>query len=174
MTRILVTGAAALLASGCVDTVGSLQTRPVIAAAKAPSAPAPNTSATVQTPQKIFSHAASQAGDEEIVMANVPQTGNVRGTRAALASLGSPLRPAPGRNRTVQACREAVQSEAMRLGAHKVEAVSAGPDRRNDKGQFVGPVRMRITYVRPTGYEVRLADMTCIVDAEGKIVDAFV
>jgi len=124
--------------------------------------------------QQIFSRAASQAGDEEIVTAYVPQTGNVRGTRAALASLGSSLRPAPGRNRTVQACREAVQSEAMRLGAHKVEAASAGPDRRNDKGQFVGPVRMRITYARVTGYEVRLANMTCIVDAEGKIVDAFV
>jgi hypothetical protein len=172
MTRLFMAGAVALLTSGCVDTAGSLQTRPVIAA-KAPSAPAPNTPATLQT-QQIFSRAASQAGDEEIVTAYVPQTGNVRGTRAALASLGSPLRPAPGRNRTVQACREAVQSEAMRLGAHKVEAASAGPDRRNDKGQFVGPVRMRITYARATSYEVRLANMTCIVDAEGKIVDAFV
>ena len=107
-------------------------------------------------------------------MTYVPQTGQVRGTRAAIASLGSPLTPAPGRNRTVQACRDVAQAEAVKLGAREIEAVSAGADRRNNKGQFVGPVCMRITYARPTGYEVRLADMTCVVDAKGKIVDAFV
>ena len=166
--------AAALLTSGCVDTVGSLQTRPVVAATEVPGPPAPNVSATSPRPRRISPVTASQVASEEIVTASVPQTGQVRGTRSALGSVESPFKPAPGRNRTVQACRNAVQSEAVRLGARKVEAVSAGPDRRNDKGQFVGPVRMRITYARPTGYEVRSANMTCIVDAEGKIVDAFV
>ena len=52
----------------------------------------------------------------------------------------------------------------MRLGAHKVEAASAGPDRHNDR--TFRPRRRRITYARATGYEVRLANMTCIVDAE--------
>jgi hypothetical protein len=64
--------------------------------------------------------------------------------------------------------------EAQKLGAREIEAVSAGPDRSNGKGGFVGPVRLRITYARPNGYEVRLADMTCVVDSRGRIVDAHV
>jgi len=91
-----------------------------------------------------------------------------------LATLGSPLETAPGRNRTVEACRAVAWGEAQKLGAREIEAVSAGPDRPNGKGGFVGPVRMRITYARPDGYEVRLADMTCVVDRSGRIVDAHV
>ncbi len=177
MGRLFIMGTAViatLLTAACVDTVGSLQTRPVVMTAEAPGMSAPNTSAaTWQLPSQISPISTSPAAGQEIIMTYVPQTGQVRGTRAAIASLGSPLTPAPGRNRTVQACRNVAQAEAMKLGAREIEAVSAGPDRRN-KGQFVGPVRMRITYARPTGYEVRLADMTCVVDAKGKIVDAFV
>jgi hypothetical protein len=66
------------------------------------------------------------------------------------------------------------EAEAMKLGAKEVEAASTGPDRSNAKGQLVGSVRMRITYARPNGYEVRLADMTCVVDRNGKIVDVHV
>lgn len=178
MMRVFLTGVAAtatLLTAGCVDTVGSFQPRPVVAAAEISIAPAPDTSAaTWKMPWQISPIAASQAHGEEIITAWVPQTGYVRGTRSALASVGSPLKQAPGLNRTIQACRDVVQSEAMKLGAREIEAASAGPDRRNDKGQFVGPVRMRITYASPTGYEVRESRMTCIVDARGKIVDAFV
>lgn len=123
-------------------------------------------------PSDVSPVSASQAREETIV-AYVPQTGFVRGTRSAIASLGRPLEPAPGRNRTVEACREVVKAEAERLGAREIEAVSAGPDRRNEKGQFVGLVRVRITYVGTTGYEVREANMTCVVDRNGKIVDAF-
>jgi hypothetical protein len=103
----------------------------------------------------------------------VPQTGFVRGTRTTIAALGSPLQPAPGLNRTVEACRDRVQSEATKMGAQNVEAVSAGPQRRNEKGQIVGPVRMRITYARPVGYEVREAVLMCVVDSKGKVVDAY-
>lgn len=122
-------------------------------------------------PSDVSPVSASQAREETIV-AYVPQTGFVRGTQSAIASLGKPLQPAPGRNRTVEACRDAVKAEAEKLGAREVEAASAGPDRRNEKGQFVGPVRVRITYVRAMGYEVREANMTCVVDQTGKIVDA--
>ena len=122
-------------------------------------------------PRRIATQA---AGDEDIVTVSVPQAGEVRGTRAALATLGSPLETAPGRNRTVEACRAVAWGEAQKLGAREIEAVSAGPDWPNGKGGFVGPVRMRITYARPDGYEVRLADMTCVVDRSGRIVDAHV
>ena len=172
MNRIAVAGAAAgaLLTGGCVDTVGSLQTRPPVATAEAPNGPA----AGSQAPSQLSPFATYSTGGEEIVTAYVPPLGQVRGTRAALATLGSPLPAAPGRNRTVEACRAMTEAEAMKLGAKDVEAASAGPDRPNAKGQFVGPVRMRITYARPNGYEVRLADMTCVVDRNGKIVDAHV
>jgi hypothetical protein len=112
-----------------------------------------------------------QAQDEKSVLAYYPQIGFVRGTRTVLARLGIPLEPAPGPNRTVEACREAVWREAAKLGARDIEAVSAGPERRNEKGQFVGPVRLRITYYKLLGgYEVREATLTCIVDPEGKFV----
>ena len=82
------------------------------------------------------------------------------------------MKAAPGPNRTVEPCRAMVQVEAKRLGAHAVEAVSAGPHYRNPKGEWVAPVRMRITYLRLDGYEVKEATMTCIVDRKNRIVDA--
>ena len=91
----------------------------------------------------------------------------MRGTRPGLAA---PLRPARGLNRAVAACREAVRAEAGKLGARSVEAVSAGPEQRNPQGQTVGPVRVRITYERLGGYEVREATMRCVVDRSGKVV----
>jgi hypothetical protein len=106
------------------------------------------------------------------VRAFVPETGWVRGAPEVVASIGTPLAAAAGPNRTVETCRSVVESEAQRIGAREVEAVSAGPHRRNGKGQYVAPVRMRITYTRPDGYEVRQATLTCIVDRRNKIVDA--
>lgn len=175
MNRIATAGAAlgALLAGGCLDTTGSLRTRPAASAAINPSESSASP-ASWQAPTQISPVATQAAGGEDIVTAYVPQAGEVRGTRAALATLGSPLAAAPGRNRTVEACRAVAWAEAQKLGAKEIEAVSAGPDRPNAKGGFVGPVRMRITYARPDGYEVRLADMTCVVDRRGKIVDAHV
>jgi hypothetical protein len=175
MNRIAITGAAAaaLLTGGCVDTVGSLQTRPTASAVSSPSGSSASP-ASWRTPAQIFPVATQAAGGEDIVTVSIPQAGEVRGTRAALATLGAPLEAAPGRNRTVEACRAVAWGEAQKLGAREIEAVSAGPDRSNGKGGFVGPVRLRITYARPNGYEVRLADMTCVVDSRGRIVDAHV
>ena len=87
--------------------------------------------------------------------------------------MGEAAEGRPGPNRTVEPCRAMVQVEAKRLGARALEAVSAGPHRRNPKGEWVAPVRMRVTYPRPDGYEVKEATMTCIVDRENKIVEAF-
>ena len=107
---------------------------------------------------------------EEVATTYVPGVGLVRGTRPALAGLASPLRPARGLNRAVAACREAIQAEAGKLGTRSVEAVSAGPEQRNPQGQTVGPVRVRITYERLGGYEVREATMRCVVDQSGQVV----
>jgi hypothetical protein len=130
--------------------------------------------ATWQMPWQVSPITVESEGREPTALAWVPQTGYVRGTPAALASLGRPLAPAPGPNRTVEACRAVVQSEAAKIGARDTEAVSAGPHRRAADGRYAGPVEMRITYPRPGGYEVRSARMTCVVDRQGKIVDAFV
>jgi hypothetical protein len=115
----------------------------------------------------------SIASGEQTVSSFVPGTGYVRGTPLALASIGHELPGVAGANRTVETCRQTVEGEARKLGAKQVEAVSAGPDRRNAKRQYVGPVLMRVTYQRGSDYEVREATLTCIVDTRGKIVDAF-
>src|SRR3954468_7067048 len=125
---------------------------------------------------------------EDVGVTYVPGVGLVRGTRPALAGLAAPLRPARGPNRALAAGREggrgqaggvtgpvgggqkAVRAEAGKLGARSVEAVSAGPEQRNPQGQTVGPVRVRITYERVGGYEVREATMRCVVDRSGKVV----
>ncbi len=108
-----------------------------------------------------------------MILVWVPDTGYVRGTKETLASLGVPLRPAPGRNRTVEPCRAVVLSEASKIGAKEVEAVSAGPQRRRPGGQFAARVHMRVTYPSFGAFEVRDSKLTCIVDKNGKIVDAF-
>jgi len=87
-----------------------------------------------------------------------------------LAGHGAPLQSARGPNRTVAACREAVQAEAVKLGARSVEAVSAGPEHRNRHGQTVGPVHVRIAYEWSGSHEVREATISCVVDRSGKVV----
>jgi len=112
-------------------------------------------------------------GRERIFKAYVKGTGTVRGTRIALRSIGHPLLRAPGVNRTVSACKAVVTSEAKKIGAKQIEAASAGPDRINAKGHYVGNVLFRINYLRHHHYEVREAMLTCVVDRNLKIVDAF-
>jgi hypothetical protein len=154
--------------------VGSLPTSPVLGTAEVfgPATPRSSPSNPAASAQSAATPALGGSSEESVVVW-VPQTGFVRGTRTTIAALGSPLQPAPGLNRTVEACRDRVQSEATKMGAQNVEAVSAGPQRRNEKGQIVGPVRMRVTYARPVGYEVREAVLTCVVDSKGKVVDAY-
>jgi hypothetical protein len=64
----------------------------------------------------------------------------------------------------------------VQIGGTDIEAVSAGRERVDTRGQVVGPVRMRITYRKVTGsyslYEVREATVSCTVDREGKVTSA--
>jgi hypothetical protein len=126
---------------------------------------------TLQMPMQI----ARMDGEEsrqQTVLAYLPNIGFVRGTPEALATVGRPLPVRPGPNRTVEACRAMVEAEAVKLGARQVEAVSAGRERRDVRGRYVGRVLFRITYQRVGSAEVRLATLTCIVDRSGALVAA--
>ena len=138
-------------------------------------AAAPDTSAaTWQMPWQIAPiSTASQIAGEQTIMSWVPNTGFVKGTSAVLATIGQPLAEVPGPNRTVATCRTTVWSEASKTGAKEIEAVSAGPDKRDRKGDYFAPVLMRLTYERPFAYEVRQATLICVVDRKGGIVDAY-
>lgn len=169
-TLLAIAIGAALSTAGCLEQTATTPLNAnAIAVATAPEPPN-SSAASWQMPWQISP--ASRAQGEEVVSAYVPNTGYVRGTPQAVAAIGAPLEAAPGPNRTVEACRDVVESEASKIGAREVEAVSAGPHRRNRRGQYEGPVRMRITYATANGFEVREATMTCIVDGRGKIVDA--
>ena len=139
------------------------------------AAAAPDTSAaTWQMPWQIAPIGpASAAAGEQTIMSLVPGTGLVKGTYTALQSIGQPLPEVPGRNRTVDTCRAVVMSEAGKAGMKQVEAVSAGADKTDKKGDYFAPVRFRITYDRPMMYEVREATMICVVNRKGAIVDAY-
>lgn len=148
----------------------------IAAPAMAQDAPAaPNSSAaTWQMPWQIAPIGpVSETVGEETIMSMVPGTGLVKGTAAALQSIGQPLPEVPGRNRTVDTCRAVVTSEATKAGAKQVEAVSAGADKTDRKGDYFAPVLFRITYDRPIMYEVREAAMICVVNRKGGIVDAY-
>lgn len=148
---------------------------PVAQAATTQAAAAPDSSAAGwQMPwQLVPLGTASQQAGETVVLSWVPRTGFVRGTPAALEGLGRALEAAPGPNRTVETCRQTVWGEASKSGATEVEAVSAGTERVDRKGDYFAPVHMRVTYQRPSGWEVRESTLTCIVDRRGKIVDAY-
>lgn len=163
---------------GCVERVSRADvTGTVVGAPLAAAAPAAIPSATVspaswKMPVQI-APVSADANGEPTVLSWVPDTGFVRATPATLASFGRPLAEVAGRNRTVEACRGGVEAEAAKLGAKDVEAASGGPDRTARDGRIFAPVRVRITYARQTGYEVRETTMTCVIDRRGTLVDAY-
>ncbi len=156
----------------CCATLISALAGPALAQ-DAPAAP-DTSAATWQMPWQIAPIGpASAAAGEQTIMSMVPGTGLVKGTSVALQSIGQPLPEVPGRNRTVDTCRAVVMSEAGKAGMKQVEAVSAGADKTDRKGDYFAPVLFRITYERPMMYEVREATMICVVSRKGAIVDAY-
>ena len=161
-----------LTRSICCATLISTLVGPALAQ-DAPAA-LDTSAATWQMPWQIAPiGAASNAAGEQTILSMVPGTGLVKGTTVALQSIGQPLPEVPGRNRTVDTCRSVVMSEAGKAGMKQVEAVSAGADKTDKKGDYFAPVRFRITYERPMMYEVRDATMICVVNRKGAIVDAY-
>lgn len=161
-----------LIRSICCTTLVAILAGPALAQ---DSPAVPDTSAaTWQMPWQIAPIGpASSAAGEQTILSVVPGTGLVKGTPVALQSIGQPLPEVPGRNRTVETCRATVMSEATKAGMKQVEAVSAGADRTDKKGDYFAPVLFRITYERPMMYEVREAAMICVVSRKGAIVDAY-
>ena len=156
----------------CCATLISALAGPVLAQ-DAPAAPDAS-AATWQMPWQIAPiGSASAAAGEQTILSMVPGTGLVKGTSVALQRIGQPLPEVPGRNRTVDTCRAVVMSEAGKAGMKQVEAVSAGVDKTDKKGDYFAPVRFRITYEQPMMYEVREATMICVVNRKGAIVDAY-
>jgi hypothetical protein len=115
--------------------------------------------------------ASGSQAQEETVLADIPTYGFVRDTPANLAAFMHPLAPAPGRNDLVEACRAMVEKSAEAHGAARVEAVSAGPQRRVRDG-YVAPVQFRILYPGFLRSQVRQARLNCKTDREGKVIDA--
>ena len=69
----------------------------------------------------------------------------------------------------VRSCRSAIASAARPLGATRVEAVSAGKQRR--VGELVyAPVDVRIQYARQGSREIRQAKVSCRINAAGQVV----
>jgi hypothetical protein len=115
----------------------------------------------------------SSTGGETIIESFVPGTGIVRANAKAMEAIGQELPKDPGPNRTIDACIAAVIGEASKVGAKTIEAASAGPERQAKGGNYFAPVRFRITYVRPYGYDVRDDAMICVTKPDGSIVDAY-
>src|SRR5215210_957286 len=127
--------------------------------------------ALAQNQQPSGPNSSGSQAQEETALADIPPYGFVRDTPAALASLMHPLAPAPGRNDFVEACRAMVEKAAQGQGAARVEAVSAGPQRRV-RGGYVAPVQFRILYPGFLRSQVRQARLNCKADRKGKIVNA--
>ena len=144
-----------------------LGSSPVLAQSQTSS---PKNNQTISQRSHAIASSAS-ANAEETTLGYVEPYGFVRDTPAALASLTQPLSPAPGRNDLVAACRAMVEKSAEAHGAERVEAVSAGPQRRVRDGT-VAPVRFRIFYPGILRSQVRQAKLLCKADRAGNVVDA--
>ena len=121
------------------------------------------------------SSATSRAKGERTIVARVNVYGKTRGTKLALRYIFASLPESPGRNNLVNACRTTVAKSARKLGAIRVDAASAGPERRT-RGGYLAPVGFRLIYATLNGrenYEVRQSVLTCKADTAGKILDAY-
>ena len=127
--------------------------------------------AVAQSRQPSPANTSGPQAQAETVLADIPNYGFVRDTPANLAALMRPLAPAPGRNDFIEACRAMVERSAIEHGAARVEAASAGPQRRVRDG-YLAPVQFRILYPGVLRSQVRQARLTCKADRDGKILDA--
>jgi hypothetical protein len=98
--------------------------------------------------------------------------GLVLATPRVLASLPHELRSVPGRNRAVGECKRQIELGAARYADAKVEAASAGKERRTGDGLYEGLVEMRVFYDFRAYYEVRQATLRCFFRPDGSVVAA--
>jgi len=164
---------AALVLSGPISACGMAPREPSTTAALGTETTRAGVAAWRTPPLLDTLLEAARVRGQSSVLVYVPQTGYVTGEPAVIATIGKPLPAAPGRNRTVEPCREAVFNEASKLGALDVEAASAGREKRDRQGRLFAPVDMRITYKVNGGFELRSATLVCILDRKGRIADAY-
>jgi hypothetical protein len=87
--------------------------------------------------------------------------GWVQGSPDVLNGLARPLQGRPGVDqRTVRSCRDALARTVAIHGAVQVEAVSAGRTSRRSSATLA-PLKARVIYRLPTGFEVKQASVTC-------------
>ena len=124
-------------------------------------------------PWQISRVNATALRSEDIVTAWVWGKGFVRGTPAAIASIGKPLPNAAGPNRTAAPCAEQIKSAAANARAASMEWAPASREYRLKNGNYFGVVEFRITYPTSTGYDIRNQPLVCVTTADGTVLDAY-
>jgi len=158
-------GAAALQKSGGTGTPGAAAPR-AGAVAVAANIGGANTGPGWAMPPEFRPVAARAAKTPTLQVAVFPEIGTVRGTPEQLANLRRPLRERPGVSAAAyRACHSLIERAAKARGAARVEAVSAGPQRRIAGGRIEAPMEFRILYSGRSGFEVRQATIACQLDA---------
>ncbi len=174
MRTTLLATALSLTLAGCVsqaDQTGSLGLARI---------GAPEQAVAVETGWRMPWELNPSAQDERARAAalyeiELPGTGRVRGTAETIRYAAAPLPRSRGPNRTLAACRAAVEGEARKQGAVRVEAASLAAERRARTGQYFAPVGFRVTYRREDGgFEMRQSVLACVTKPDGQIVDAYV
>jgi hypothetical protein len=85
--------------------------------------------------------------------------------------VAKPLGVRPGvPSQTVSACRSSIAAEAAQLGAVRVDAVSAGVPTGLRGGAVGAPIMARVVYARGGKMQVREAQITCRLNAQGRVV----
>ncbi|HEX2135526.1 MAG TPA: hypothetical protein VHG30_06395 [Microvirga sp.] len=70
----------------------------------------------------------------------------------------------------VDACRDTIAAQAVRYGAVRVEAASAGSLRRARNGMTQAPIAARIVYARSNELQVRQARVDCRLNVNNQVV----
>jgi hypothetical protein len=175
MRRAIALAAAAVLLGGCNQTLTGLTAETTGSFAYGSDEQPIDASMTQYMPWQLgpSSNKTKAAHDEPIVSVAVSGWGLVKGRADVLASFPAPLAPAPGRNRTVEACQQQAETAAPKYNpAVRVEAASVRPERRLANGGYQGQVRLRIIYSRSDFHEVREAVLECSTTERGQFARA--
>ncbi|KAA2236452.1 hypothetical protein [Salinarimonas soli] len=175
MHRVLIVTTACALLGGCAQFLGATQVTTTGSFAYGSDEQPIDASMTQYMPWQLgpSSSKTKAAHEEPIVTVAAAGWGLVKGRADVLATFPTPLEARPGRNRTVEVCRQQAEEGARKYNpAVQVEAVSARPERRLPDGGYEGQMRIRIVYTRSDFHEVREAMMSCATTPEGRFAKA--
>lgn len=107
----------------------------------------------------------ARANKTEAAYAIMPGYGLMRGTDAGLKSLAQPpVELAPGS--VAELCRAALEREANGFAPARVDVVALRPD---PAGAPRADMTVRVVYARTFAFEIRLANLSCRLDAAGRL-----